>query len=85
MNYYQCSIEDLHLEARRRGYNPGGTRDQLCEALQKDDYVRGADTTTVMTQNLGPYMPRELNSSRTAEFGRTAPAMLLVNESMWLN
>jgi hypothetical protein len=83
MNYYQCSIEDLHLEARRRGYNLGGTRDQLCEAMQKDDHARGAEATTVITQDLGPYMPRELNISRTAEFGQTAPAMLLVNESTW--
>jgi hypothetical protein len=81
MNYYHCSAGDLHREILRRGYDPLGTRDQLSEALLKDDRVRGTDATTVMTQNIGPYMPRELTTSRTAEFGLTAPAMLLVNES----
>jgi hypothetical protein len=82
MNYYHCSIENLHLEFHRRSYDPVGARDQLSEALQKDDHVRGTDATTATTQDMGPYISRGLNTSRTAEFGQTALAMLLVNESM---
>jgi hypothetical protein len=82
MHYYRCSTEQLQLEAQRRGYATSGTRDQLGEALKKDDNDRGTDASTVKTQSLGNFAPRELNLSRTAEFGETTPAMMLVNESM---
>jgi hypothetical protein len=83
MHYYRCSTEQLQLEAQRRGYATSGTRDQLGEALKKDDNDRGTDASTVKTESLGNFAPRELNLSRTAEFGQTTPAMMLVNESMW--
>jgi hypothetical protein len=82
MHYYRCSTEQLQLEAQRRGYATSGTRDQLGEALKKDDNDRGTDASTVKTETLGNFAPRELNLSRTAEFGQTTPAMMLVNESM---
>jgi hypothetical protein len=82
MNYCQCSIEELQFELRRRGYNFIGTRDQLGEALKKDDDARGSEATTVTTKVWGPFVPRDLNSSRTAEFGKTAVTSVLVDESM---
>ena len=81
MSYHQCSTEDLQLEARRRGYTAFGTRDQLSEALKEDDDDRGTDATTVKTEALSLFVPRQLNLSRTAEFGHTTPAILLANES----
>ncbi|KAH3909138.1 hypothetical protein HBH56_168660 [Parastagonospora nodorum] len=82
MIYYQCSTEALNLEIRRRGYIFIGCRDQLSEALQTDDNVRGSDATTVTTEVSGPFVPRELNSSRTAEFGKTAMVNSLVGEKI---
>ncbi|KAF2831097.1 hypothetical protein CC86DRAFT_134804 [Ophiobolus disseminans] len=80
MNYYRCSTEDLQLEAQRRGYASFGTRDQLGEALNRDDNDRGTGATTIKTERLGLFVPRELNMLHTAEFGETTPAMLLANE-----
>jgi hypothetical protein len=82
MSYYRCSTEQLHLEAQRRGYVACGTRDQLGEALKRDDDERGTDATTVTTEKLGMFVPRDLNLSRTAEFGQTTPANFLVGERM---
>jgi len=76
-------MEALNLEVRRRGYIFVGCRDQLSEALQTDDHVRGSDATTVTTEVSGPFVPRELNLSRTAEFGKTAIVNSLVGESKW--
>lgn len=81
MNYYHCSIEELLHELRRRGYKPYGARDELGEALQKDDENRGVEATMVTTKVLGSYVPRAVNMSRTAEFGETVLATSLVNES----
>jgi hypothetical protein len=81
MDYYQCAVDDLHIEIRRRGCIPIGTKDQLSEALQEDDSRRGADATTISTRELETVMPRQIILSRTAEFGQTVPAGLLVNES----
>ncbi|KAF2026027.1 hypothetical protein EK21DRAFT_103527 [Setomelanomma holmii] len=80
MDYYQCSTGDLYLEIRRRRSIPFGTRDQLSEALHEDDEYRGADATTIKTEPLGLFVPRQLNLSHTSEFGQTVPANLLVNE-----
>lgn len=82
MEYYQCAIEDLYFETQRRGYTRAATRDQLSETLKKDDDSRGAEATTVESRELGFFVPRQLNLSRTAEFGETVPAGKLVNESM---
>ncbi|KAF1937842.1 hypothetical protein EJ02DRAFT_426277 [Clathrospora elynae] len=80
MDYYKCSIEDLHRETRRRGRSLLGTIDQLSESLKRDDDARGSDATTVASLELGPFVPREIHLSRTAEFGETVPAGRLVNE-----
>ncbi|KAH7069357.1 hypothetical protein FB567DRAFT_416318, partial [Paraphoma chrysanthemicola] len=82
MDYYQCAIDDLHTEIRRRGRKPTGSPDRLSELLFEDDERRGADATTVKTEGLGIYVPRDVNLSRTAEFGRTNPANLLLNEKI---
>jgi hypothetical protein len=83
MNYYQCSIDELRLEAQRRQLVPSSTRDQLSEALQKDDECRGTDATTLTTEQPSPYVACNFSLSRTAEFGQTAPIGLLVNESAY--
>lgn len=83
MAYYSCPIEGLYNEIRRRGFVPSGTPDQLSEGLKKDEETRGAEATTIRTENLGLFVPRELNVARTAEFGHTAPAGSLVNESSY--
>jgi len=82
MSYYRCSTEQLQLEAQRRGFAASSTRDQLGEALSRDDDDRDSDATTVTTEKLGMFVPRDLNLSRTAEFGQTTPAKALVGESM---
>lgn len=82
MSYYHCSTEQLRIEAQRRGFVVLGTRDQLSEALKRDDEERGSDATTVTTEKLGMFLPRDVNLSRTAEFGQTTPANFLVGESM---
>ena len=81
MDYYSCQIEELRKEIQRRGYTPYGTGDQLSESLTKDDDTRGADATTVKTEDPDQVIPRELNSLRMTKFGQSAPAALLVNES----
>ena len=83
MTYYQCSTEALNLEIRRRGYIFIGCRDQLSETLQADDHVRGSEATTVTTEVSGPFVPGELNLSRTSEFGKTTIVNSLAGESMW--
>jgi hypothetical protein len=60
MNYYNCSIEGLHHEIRRRGYEPYGSRIQLGETLQKDDERREVEATTVKLEVLDPYVARNL-------------------------
>lgn len=82
MDYYACQIGELRQETRRRGYTPLGTGDELSEGLKRDDEQRGADATTVKTEEPGQFIPQGLNQSRTAEFGQSAPAGLLANESV---
>jgi hypothetical protein len=81
MNYYQCSLDELRLEAQRRHLVSCGRHDQLSEALQKDDDRRGTVATTLITDQWSPYLTSDTNQKRTAEFGNTAPISLLVNES----
>jgi hypothetical protein len=83
MEYYKCPIEDLIREARRRGSTKSGTSDQLSEALQRDEEARGSDATTVGTVVQSAFVPRELNLSHTAEFGKTVLASHLVDESVY--
>ena len=81
MEYYHCPIDDLDRELRRRGYDYAGSNNPLSEALQRDDEERGADATTVSTYSPSIFAPRQLKLTRSAQFGTTAPANLLVNES----
>jgi hypothetical protein len=81
MDYYNCSIEELHQELQRRNYTPFGSRDQLSEGLRADDDMRGSEATTVTTEHPAAFVPREVNLMRTAEFGQTVPAGQLVNQS----
>jgi hypothetical protein len=81
MEYYRCPIEDLIQEARRRGYTRFGNSDQLSEGLQRDEEARGSDATTVGTVAQSAFVPRGLNLSHTAEFGKTVLASHLVDES----
>lgn len=81
MDYYSCPIEELHKEVERRGYAAWGTCDQISESLKKDEEVRNAEATTVKTEDLGLSILQEHNVTRTAEFGHTALASSLINES----
>jgi hypothetical protein len=79
MEYYRCPNAELVKEIRRRGFRPYGNQDQLSEGLGKDDYTRGSEATTVATVPR-PFAPSEVNLTRTAEFGRTEHANVLVGE-----
>jgi hypothetical protein len=81
MDYYYCSIEELHQELQRRNYTPVGNRDQLSESLRADDDARGSEATTVTTHHPTLSAPREAKSTQTVEFDHTASAMQLVNQS----
>ncbi|RAR06795.1 ethyl tert-butyl ether degradation ethd [Stemphylium lycopersici] len=59
-----------------------GTKDQLAEALKRDDDARGLQATTIDTWNHGDIVPLAVKTSHTAEFGRTAPASHLINEKI---
>ncbi|KAF9699338.1 hypothetical protein EKO04_002337 [Ascochyta lentis] len=80
MDYYHCSLTELYLELQRRNYMTFGSRDQLSEGLRADDDVRGSEATTVKTEVLTAFAPREISLMRTAEFGQTVPVFQLVNQ-----
>ncbi|KAF1840392.1 uncharacterized protein K460DRAFT_389935 [Cucurbitaria berberidis CBS 394.84] len=82
MDYYSCQIKELHKEIRRRGYTHLGTNDQLSESLNEDDNARGTNATTVVTEHQSQFVSKELDQSRTAEFGETVLAGLLANEKI---
>ncbi|KAF1832359.1 hypothetical protein BDW02DRAFT_581282 [Decorospora gaudefroyi] len=82
MDYYRCSTEDLCREARRRGFENLGTRDQVGESLKQDDDARESEATTVATAKHSCFVPQALNLSRTAEFGATVPTDQLLNEKI---
>jgi len=79
MEYYRCLSVELTEEIRRRGFRPYGNQDQLSEALKRDDDNRGSEATTVMTVPI-PYVPSEVNLTRSVEFGASAHAHVLVGE-----
>lgn len=81
MDYYHCSIQELHQELQRRNYTSIGTRDQLSELLQADDNVRGSEATTITTDSPTVHTPCEVNLMRVAEFGQAVLATQLVNQS----
>lgn len=81
MDYYHCSIEELHQELQRRNYMPVGNRDQLSESLRADDDLRGSEATTVKTDQPISFAPRDVNLMRTAEFGQSVPATQLIDQS----
>ena len=81
MDYYHCSLQELHEELQRRHYAPFGSRDQLSEGLRADDEVRGSEATTVKTEYPTAFAPREINLMRTVEFGQTVPTVQMVNQS----
>ena len=79
MDYYRCSSEELRQEVIRRGYTPFGSPDQHSEGLNSDDDTRGTEATTIQT-SLRPFVDRDLNLMRTAEFGSTVQPSLLVGQ-----
>lgn len=81
MKYYQCEPDDLRLELHRRNIPFRGTKDEICEALEADDVVRGADATTVKTRILNPISRTERGQTRTSGIDETTCAHELVGES----
>jgi hypothetical protein len=79
MSYYRCSQADLTSEIQRRGFQPCGDQDRLSEDLKKDDDARGSEATTVSTIRK-QFVPPKLGLARTAEFGATEHAHVLVGE-----
>jgi hypothetical protein len=79
MNYYRCPQADLTREIQRRGFFACGDQDRLSEDLKKDDDARGSEATTVTTSPK-QFVPTELNLRRTAEFGATEHAHVLIGE-----
>jgi hypothetical protein len=79
MNYYRCPEADLTKEIRRRGFFACGDQDRLSEDLKNDDDARGSESTTVTTIPK-QFVPKELHLTKTAEFGATQHANVLVGE-----
>ena len=79
MEYYSCTNTELTKEICRRGCLPYGDHDQLSEALKKDDDARASEATTVATIPR-PFVPSEVHLMRSAEFGTTAHANVLIGE-----
>lgn len=83
MDYYRCSTEALRRELERRHFATYGSHDMLSEQLRADDDRKGSEATTVRTEGSSVFAPREINFTRTVEFGRTVPATQLANQSMY--
>jgi hypothetical protein len=84
MNYYQCPIGELRREAQRRYLDWWDSSDEISEALQKHDERKEIEATTLTTKRPDCWelpFDYDISRTRTAEFGKTAPGSLLINES----